>query len=83
MKNKMVDLRNHLFATLEALQDKDDPMDLARAKTIADVSQTVINSVKVEIDFIKVTDQVDAESKFFDIHPHLETQQPKKLVGVA
>lgn len=82
MKNKMVDLRNHLFATIEALQDKDEPMDLARAKAIADVSQTLINSVKVEIDFIKATDQVDAESKFFQSSP-IENHPPKKLIGVA
>lgn len=36
MKNRMVDLRNHLFATLEALQDEDKPMELDRAKAIAD-----------------------------------------------
>ena len=78
----MVDLRNHLFATLEALQDKDDPMDISRAKAIADVSQTLINSVKVEIDFINATDQVNADSKFFDVQT-IESQKPKKLIGVA
>lgn len=82
MKNKMVDLRNHLFATLEALQDKDDPMDISRAKAIADVSQTLINSVKVEIDFINATDQVNADSKFFDVQT-IESHHQKKLVGVA
>ena len=30
MKNKIDDLRNHLFATLEALQDKENPMDIDR-----------------------------------------------------
>lgn len=53
MKNKIEDLRNHLFATLEALQDKDQPMDLERAKTVADVAQVIINSAKVEVEFIK------------------------------
>lgn len=52
MKNKIDDLRNHLFATIEALQDKDDPMDLDRAKAIADVAQVIINSAKVEVDYI-------------------------------
>ena len=51
-KNKMEDLRNHLFATLEALQDEDNPMDLDRAKTIADVAQVVINTAKVEVQFL-------------------------------
>jgi hypothetical protein len=55
-KNKIEDLRNHLFATLEALQDEDNPMALDRAKTIADVAQVVVNSAKVEVDFLKATD---------------------------
>lgn len=52
MKNKIDDLRNHLFATLEALQDDTNPMDLERARTVALVAQTVINSAKAEVDFI-------------------------------
>jgi hypothetical protein len=52
MKNKIEDLRNHLFATIEALQDPDKPMDLERAKTIATVGQVIINSAKVEVDFL-------------------------------
>jgi len=52
MKNKIEDLRNHLFATIESLMDEDKPMDIDRAKAIADVSQVIINSAKVEIDFI-------------------------------
>lgn len=60
MKNRIDDLRNHLFATLEALQDKDDPMDLDRAKAVADVAQTIINSAKVEVDFLKATGRPSA-----------------------
>lgn len=55
MQNKIDDLRNHLFATLEALRDEDKPMELERAKTIASVAQTIINSAKVECDFIELT----------------------------
>jgi len=55
MKNGIVDLRNHLFAALEALQDKDNPMDLDRAKAIAHVAGKVIDSAKVEVEFLRVT----------------------------
>lgn len=58
MKNKIEDLRNHLFATLEALLDPDDPMDVERAHAIANVAQVLINSAKVEVDFMRVTDSV-------------------------
>lgn len=54
-KNKIEDLRNHLFATLESLQDEDNPMDIDRAKAIASVAQVIINSAKIEVDFIKAT----------------------------
>jgi hypothetical protein len=51
MKNKLQDLRNHLFATLEALQDNDNPMDVARAKAVAEVAGVVISTAKLEIDY--------------------------------
>lgn len=55
MKNKIEDLRDHLFATLEDLRDPEKPMDLDRARAIANVAQTVINSAKAENDFLRIT----------------------------
>lgn len=55
MRNKIEDLRNHLFSTLEALQDEDKPMEIERAKMIAEVAQVIVNSAKIEVDFIKAT----------------------------
>ena len=55
MKNKIEDLRNHLFATLEALQDNDNPMDVARAKAIAEVAGVMVESAKAEVKFMEVT----------------------------
>lgn len=57
MKNKMEDLRNHLFATIEALQDEEKPMELDRAKMVSEVAQTLINTAKVEVDLIRYTGQ--------------------------
>ena len=54
MKNKIEDLRNHLFETLEALKDKEKPMELERAKAIAEVAQVIVQSAKVEVEAIKV-----------------------------
>ena len=65
MKNKISDLRNHLFETLESLKDEEKPMDLARAKAISDVAQTIINTAKVEIEFLEVTGEVQ-NTEFFD-----------------
>lgn len=55
MKNKIEDLRNHLFETLEALKDKENPMPVERAVAIADVAQVIVNTAKAEIDMAKVT----------------------------
>lgn len=56
-KNKIEDLRNHLFATLEGLTDPDaeNPIDLERAQAIANVAQVLVNSIKVENDFLRIT----------------------------
>ncbi len=52
-RNKIDDLRNHLFETLEALKDDEKPMDLDRAKAIADVARVIVESAKVEVQFIE------------------------------
>jgi hypothetical protein len=54
-KHTIDDLREHLFAALDGLRDKDAPMDIERAKALADVAQTIINSAKVEVDHMRVT----------------------------
>jgi hypothetical protein len=76
----MEDLRNHLFATLEALRDEENPMELDRAKTIANVADKLIASAKVEVDFIEATGERDA-SKFFEKKqsPQLQTINGKSL----
>ncbi len=71
-RNKINDLRDHLFATLEALQDEKEPMDLDRARAIADVAQVIINSAKVEVDFLKATGRAEGT----DIIPE---ERSKKL----
>lgn len=55
MSNKIDDLRASLFDTLKALQDKENPMDVERAKAICQVSGQIIESAKVETEFVKVT----------------------------
>jgi hypothetical protein len=58
VKNKIDDLRNHLFETLEALKDEEKPMELARARAIADVARVIVESAKVEVNFLNVTGAV-------------------------
>lgn len=79
-KNKMNDLRDHLFATLESLRDEDKPMDLDRAKAVADVARVLIDSAKVEVDFLRVT----GASKSTDFLPDGdEVQAPRPKLAAA
>jgi hypothetical protein len=64
MKNKIEDLRNHLFAAIENLMDEEKPMDIDRAKAVSDVAQVIINSAKVEVDFINKTGMVTTNFLF-------------------
>ena len=77
--NKMDDLRNHLFETLEALKDKDEPMDLDRARTVADVAKVLVESAKVEVDFLKVTGAVRST----DFLPSETESQPARRLTAA
>lgn len=54
-KNKVGDLRNHLFEILERLSDPDAEIDLERVKAIVDVSEAIIETQKVENEYMKIT----------------------------
>ena len=54
MANKIEDLRDHLFATLAALRDHEKPMDIERAKAVAEVSKVIVDSAKVEVEHMKI-----------------------------
>jgi hypothetical protein len=61
MNNDIAALRGHLFNTLTALQDKQNPMDIDRAKAVCEVSSVIIDSAKAEIDFARVNGSVDTQ----------------------
>lgn len=54
MANETIEgLREHLFATLAALRDPDKPMEVERARAVADVAGKIIESAKVEVSYMK------------------------------
>ena len=53
MSKTITDLRDHLFDAIEGL--KAGTLELDKARAIADLGQTVINSAKVEVDFLRAT----------------------------
>lgn len=76
-RNKIGDLRNHLFEALERLKDEEDPekleVELKRAKAVASLGQTIINSATVEVQFLEATG-ARQDGQFFD-----ETRPERQL----
>lgn len=64
MKNKMTDLRNHLFEELERIKDRDTSFDVERAKAIIEIAKAITDTAKVEVAFIAETGANGSE--FFD-----------------
>lgn len=60
MKNKIEDLRNHLFDTIEALKDAEDPkmigQEIDRAKAIVGVAQVIVDTAKAENTFLELSE---------------------------
>lgn len=69
-RNKISDLRDHLFTALERIDDdsltpeqiKDE---VNKAKAVAQIGSVIINSAKVEIDYLKATGRIDTDSEIF------------------
>ena len=74
-KNKLDDLRNHLFEVIEMLKDGD--ISVENAKAIKGVGDTIINSAKVELQFINITKNTQIKSNFISA-PEADNQ-PKQL----
>ncbi len=56
----MSDLQDHLFAAIEAVRSKE--MQPEAAKAIAGLGKTLLDSAKVELEYMKLTDRSVASS---------------------
>jgi hypothetical protein len=50
--SNMTDLREHLMQTLTALRDREKPMDVDRARAVAQVASVAVETAKVEVAYI-------------------------------
>lgn len=57
MKNKIEDLRNHLFMQLERLNEDDCDIETERkrAEAMAQIASVIVESAKAEVLFIRAT----------------------------
>jgi N-acyl-D-aspartate/D-glutamate deacylase len=69
-KNKINDLRDHLFSALERL-DNDDlsteelTKEIEKAQAVAQIGSVIIQSAKIEIDYIRATGMLESNSELF------------------
>jgi len=68
--NKLSDLRDHIFMALERLSDEtltieQVNVEVDKAKAISQLAGTLIQSAKVEIDFINATGVMESQSDLF------------------
>lgn len=73
MKNKISDMRNHLFAALERLDNEELTADqlrleIEKSRAISDIGKVIVESAKTEILYAKLTGKTE--------------EQPTKFLGI-
>lgn len=53
-------LRQHLLDTLSDLRDRKSPMEPDRARAVAQVASVLVDTAKVEVDYLRATGQPKA-----------------------
>lgn len=48
-------LREHLLSTLASLRDRENPMEPDRARAVAQVAGVLVDSARVEVEYIRAT----------------------------
>jgi hypothetical protein len=78
MTTSINELREHLMGTLASLRDRENPMEPDRARAVASVASVLVDTARVEVDYIKATGQ--EESSFLggdkQDQPRLEQDGP-------
>lgn len=67
-KNKMSDLRDHMFEVFEGM--KDGSLDIHRAKALANIAQVIINSASAEVRAVNAYNAMGENSRgsnFFEL----------------
>ena len=67
MKNKLIDLNDHLFAQLERLNDEDLDgekliVELERAKGISSIAKDIVNNARLALDGAKFKAEYQGQS---------------------
>lgn len=83
MKNKITDLRDHMFAALERLGNEELEPDklkseIERSKAISEVGKVIVESAKTEVLYAKLTGKRELEpTKFLEMPERPKLERPK------
>lgn len=77
-RNKIEDLRDHLFATIEGLREGD--MEIDRAKAISEVAGKLIDTGKLEVQFLDTVGGIKG-TDFIPDKPRSLPRERLKLVN--
>ena len=67
-KGTIVDLREHLFDIIEGV--KAGTVESGDAKVIVNAAQSIINSAKVEVEYLKIMGSIGDGSGFIPLESH-------------
>lgn len=81
MSNNISTVRQHLLDTLADLRNRENPMEVERARAVADVARVLVDSAKVEVDFLRATDATGSD--FFEQPEHRGKSAPELSTPVA
>lgn len=70
------ELREHLLGTLADLRNREKPMEPDRARAIAQVAGVLVDTARVEVDFLRVTNKDSSEF----MQPTAEGPQPPRVI---
>nr|VFK14969.1 MAG: hypothetical protein BECKLFY1418C_GA0070996_101213 [Candidatus Kentron sp. LFY] len=77
MKNTMTDVRNLLIETIESVKSGDMAID--KAKAIAQVAGVVVDSGKVEVDFLKALAELPPTQEGHYGTGFISAERPKQI----
>ncbi len=74
------DVRAILMDTLKDLRDRQNPMELDRARAVRDVATALIDTARVENEYLKITD--GDRSEFIGL-PDMPRALPNGITGIT
>ena len=82
-RNHIDTVRAHLLDTLADLRNRDKPMEVDRARAVAQVASVIVDTARVEVDYLKATNQTS--TPFMDAQKTVTTTEglPAGIVSIT